>query len=203
MTLEEFQPAMDRLHAVYPRAYPKERMDLVYRAMRYTSAAVWNETVNELIGDSMQPPSVSKMREVMYLVRKKFNEPGDPWEPLRQEIAGKVKASQCVKCAGSGALTAHKRNDPNQFEFTFGCDCEAGNLAMKLPENHGKIRQWNYQIAQEWRHAFESEPPQRPTREAARAAVRDLYRAGDMNSAIGFEPGPKRGSEADKWEADL
>lgn len=206
MTFEEFEPTIGRLRAVYgEKAFPRERVDVIFRALHYVPIQVWAETLTELIGESMHAPPLSKIREVMYIVRKRMGHAEDMWEPVRRQIAELgMNPNPCDRCFNSGIFMAHKRTDEHAFMYCFVCDCRAGELAKKLPENKGKAREWSMPLAHDWRHDFEGElMGGTASRNAARAAVSDAFRAGDLNVAVGQPMPPRRGYEADKWEADL
>jgi hypothetical protein len=202
MTWQEFEQSISRLKAVYgDKAYPKERVEMVYRAVKWTHLAIWEESLNEIIGDCIHPPTVSKIKEIVNLTRKRMSIDDDPFKNLRAEIRELEKTSQCRKCFGSGTLSAHRRDDEFQHLFVFGCDCAAGVKAMLLPENKNKIRQWNLIIEKEWRHDFEAAHDQ-GTRIEARRATANIFSSKDLNLAIGEKPSPKRESKDEMWEPD-
>lgn len=203
MTYQEFEPAIARLRTVYgDKAYPKERVEVIFRSVKYSSSRVWDETVTELIGEAMHAPPLSKIREVLYLVKKRFNESSDPWQAQREEIRGLERTSSCRQCYGSGTLAAHRRSDPHEHLFVFSCDCYAGQVAIQLPENRGKIRQWDMGVAQEWKHGFEIIAPS-GSRQAARTVTSSAISAADMNTALGEPKNKPRGYKDELWEAEL
>lgn len=203
--MAEFQNGLIRLQRVYgEKAFGQERAEVVYRAVKYVPAEVWEETVTDLIGDSMQPPNLTKIKDAMNLVRKRMGRTSDAWQPLRDQLREIEKTSSCRKCAGQGVFNAHYRDDPSAIMWPFLCDCPSGAIARQLPEHkRGKIYEWTRQAEELMRHDFEGEPPHFATREHARSAARSAIRESDLNVAIGGKPAPPRAYKDDSWEPDL
>lgn len=203
MTFEEFQMGAAKLQRVYgEKAYPQERVEIIFRSVKYSSSKIWEETVTELIGEAMHAPPLSKIKETLYAVKKKFGESSDAWEGLRQQLRKLEQSSGCRKCFGQGVFLAMKRADPYQYQYNFICDCHAGTLAQDLPENK-RLRAWDMIIARDWRHDFEAVPDAPPNaRQEARKAFTNVFQQTDLNVAVHLEPAPKRGVKSEHWETE-
>lgn len=207
MTFQEFEPTVARLRKVYTdRAFPHERVEIIFRSVKYVDIEVWNETLSELIGDAMHAPSLSKIKEVMNSVRKRMGRVDDGWDWLRGEIQERIHTQPfCPKCANSGVFSAYRKADPHQETFVKACDCFVGARAIWLPENKGKIRMWDLQQALEWAISCYSdvEMPAIASRQRARLTVVGAIKSSDLNTAVGLPTTPPRGYRGDKWESDL
>lgn len=204
MTEPEFQSELERMTAVYRNAFPPERVAIIYRSIRYTPIDIFREAIDEVIGDSMQPPSLTKIREAIQVVRKRKGDFRDPWQAVRDELADLERQNPyCSTCFNSGTFMAKRRDDDGWYLYTFGCQCKAGGLAMQLPENRGKINQWNLKFAQTWIRESEAESLRPATKNEARAAVHEQQHSHDLNAAIGWTPAKKRKIDEDNWDVEL
>ena len=207
MTYSEFEPTIQRLRAVYgDKAFPRERVEVVYRAVKFAPLDVWLETLNELIGESMHAPPLSKIRETLNIVRKRYGTTDDGWDWLRAEIKRCESIEPiCPKCHNTGVLECYKKQDPHQYRYCMACDCNIGDGAIWLPENKGKIRQWRECDDDAWSIVGYSDvpPPRRATREEARQVSIEMIKSSDLNRAIGDAPAPRRHYESDKWDPNL
>lgn len=204
LSFDQFLPYVNRLAKVYgDKAFPRERAEILYRAFRYTREDVLQATVDEVIGEHMHAPSITKIREAMYLVRKRFGDNADRWQPIRDAIREREKTSSCGLCFGSGILMAHRRDDPRQYLLYFLCSCSSGELAIQLPEYNGKTHQWDELVARDWKHHFESDTPPTGTRTQAREVARLAIRNTDLNKAIGLKEAPRKPYKDDNWDEDL
>lgn len=204
MTREEFAEQMQRIVAVYSdRAFPTERVQIVYAAVKNYPARTFQVAVDDIIGDCMQPPPLSKIREYLMAARKKTGDHADIWEPKREEIRKLERATNeqgwCHMCFNSGLFMAHRKDDPHQCLTVFLCTCKAGAIAAELPEHRGKTSEWTVLTAKDWRRDMEAEPPRRaPDKPQVRNAVASLFRAKDLNRAIGNGPAAKRERDLDR-----
>jgi hypothetical protein len=175
-------------------------VDLIFRVVKYSSVTVFEETVNELIGDNVHPPMIQKIKEALYAARRKLGESSDPWEQVRAQIFELERSSQvCSRCFNSGVVVAHRRTANDLYCFT--CTCQAGDLAAKLPENKGKIRSWSMALEHDWViEGKEDQPP--PHRE--RPNLNQLAQSKDLNKAIAKPPVPYRDDDDDdNWPANF
>jgi hypothetical protein len=207
VTFDEFELSAGRLRTLYgEKAFPRERIEIIFRAVQYSSSKVWDEALNLIIGEHMHAPSLTKIKEALYAVRKTHGETTDAWEPIRDRIKAteKLPADQnCGQCFGSGVLMAHRRADERKYLYCFGCSCPAGDEAMRLPENKSKIRQWDMSHRIDWRQEYEPETPRRPaSRQDARLAVSKLFVGHDLNVALGDKPAPKRRMNQDDYDLE-
>lgn len=202
MTYDEFDSGLQKLSRVYgARYFPTERADILFKTFRHYSPEVWRDTIGEVIGEFMSPPALTKIKEVLYRVRKRYGDDRDQYSDIRDQIAALSKTSSCKKCIGSGVTMAYKKKDAHQYVQCFCCSCAAGDLAIHLPENRGKIRQWNIQIEKEWQNDFENVPD--GDRNEARAASSGAIAAGDLNVALTGMAAPRKPYKDDLWQEDL
>lgn len=136
MELHEFSKHMERLKEVYgDRAYPEERIKIIWQKTKWRSEKVWEETTKRLIADSMQPPMLSKILEMYAIVQRDFPEiKTDPYAHIRDELRLKAQKPSCTRCGGHGTLVAFKKYNKLQSTSLI-CNCYCGGLAKKLPEN--------------------------------------------------------------------
>lgn len=202
LSMGEFIPFIERLRKVYgERAYPAERAEIVYKAFRYSRPEVVSAAIEEIIGEHMHAPAITKIREMLYIVRKRFGDQSDPWEPIRKQIFEIERNSSCNHCFGSGVFMAHLRSDIHAYQYCFGCHCRAGALAMQLPENRGKIKTWDLSSTLEWSHGFESEFERR-SKTDGRALIREVFKSTDLNNILDLESAPKKSIESEMYDPD-
>lgn len=202
MTHEEFQAGATRLISVYGKnAFPLERLEIMWRTVRYVSARVWNETVSEVIGEYISVPSITKIKDALYAVRKKLNlGETDFWSDTRQKLELMARERNlCRDCLNSGLIAARRRADPHQYLRVFGCHCAAGGLAMSLPEHKNTTRQWNIAMRMEWRMDHEPDTPAAPQ---PKIALKNLIAPKDLNAAIGDASMPTKSADFERWDLD-
>lgn len=202
LSMDDFIPFIERLRKVYgDKAYPTERAEIVYKAFRYSRPEIVSATIEEIIGEHMHAPPITKIREALYATRKKFGDQADPWEPIRKQIQENERKSNCPYCFGSGVFMAHRRDDSHEYAYCFACNCHGGSLAIQLPENKGKIQHWNLASGTEWSHGFESEI-ERTSKAAGRKVITGVFAKTDLNNVLDLKLQPKRGIEEEMYDPE-
>lgn len=210
MTLNEFEPSVVRLRSVYgEKIFPPERLDILYRAVQYVSLDIWTEALDLVIGEHMMAPNVNKIKEAVYAVRKTKGDTADAWEPLRERIRATQKLPEdknCRQCWGGGTLYCYLKDDPHQYQYVKICDCAAGEVAAKLPENK-RLRKWDLIVAATWHidgvtdrnvsNVVEISPVKNLS-----GIIRNLSGTNDLNAAIGEPTPPKKKDQPNWWDTD-
>lgn len=72
MTNPTFVTQMGRLTSVYgPKAYPKERVDLIWNEFRFLSDKGFETVISRLIAENNTPPMLGKFREIASSIRER------------------------------------------------------------------------------------------------------------------------------------
>lgn len=200
MNHEEFGAQMQRLVSVYSdRAFPTDRIQIIWQAVKNYPDRTFQVAVDDIIGDCMQPPNLSKIREYLMAARKKTGDHADVWQPIRDQLAAAESAKNdegwCHQCFNSGTFMAHLKDDPHKYLRVFTCDCRWGELAASLPENKGKAPEWSVLTAKTWQRENATPPPRRPDeppKAEARDAIKSLFRSTDLRKTLDGNSGPKR-----------
>ncbi len=121
MELHEFSSEMGRLINVFSdKAYPKERMALIYEKMHFLEVADFRDIVSILIGECAQAPLLPRFQEAAKAHYAKHRERLDKEEALWIE-----KQAHCELCNRTGVITA-RRKDNWAASFAFKCVCAVG-----------------------------------------------------------------------------
>lgn len=162
MTPSDFQKHVLRLAKVYgDRAYPQERVQLIWRKIGHRSERVLSSAIDMLIADSAQPPLLTKILEAVSAAAKTLGDSDDPHADLRLQIAeGQRRTNACRKCHNIGTIRAYRKDKPGQPEEYLICDCRYGELAKQLPENR-RMPSWLYYY--DFYYVLDSESASRET----------------------------------------
>lgn len=84
MTQEQFIAQIDRLHNVYgEKAYPKERMDVIWEKVRHTSREQFERAITQLIGECFSPPALSRILDATGTLAKTPKQHHDELESFK------------------------------------------------------------------------------------------------------------------------
>ncbi len=134
MTEHEFKGQMTRLVSVYgDKAYPPERMSLIWREMKNAALYEFEAIVSELIGTCSYAPLIDKFRTAKSELFAKNS--CDYERKLRAWVAAQPR---CPYCDNYGYITAtHRVNGSIQV---FGCKCD---VSKRL---YPKYLQWSNSV---------------------------------------------------------
>ena len=127
MQREVFARQIDRLKSTYgDRAYPDERMKIIYNSLANYPDHYLERAVNDFIANMRQSPMLSDFVE-------KFSQfEVEKAEQLKANYAAmpiqKVGGVECRFCNGSGYATVRKDN----YDFCTICDCSMGAQRPKM-----------------------------------------------------------------------
>lgn len=211
MNLEEFYRGMNILTDVFgDKAYPRARVDVIWRTLQHSPINVWLDAINGLIGDCERPPGLTKIKDTLYASKKKMNLGDDDfWTPIRRQMEALQKVKNaCNHCFGYGIISAHRLDDAQHYQYSFGCVCTAGNLAMQLPENKDKMRQWSISMRGEWKPEHEGMisvndiSGEGMVSEASPSEIIRLTNSGlkDLSLGIGSKAPQRRAAIEDRWD---
>lgn len=121
MERNHFINQMQRLISVYgDRAYPAERVSLLWKECSYLADYEFSDLVSELIGTCGTAPMLGKFRELTEGIRRKHA------EKRKSEFeAWAEQQMSCSYCAKTGVVLARKKTDGNLCAFV--CFCEIGS----------------------------------------------------------------------------
>jgi len=141
VTREDFAIQMDRLKSVYgDRFYPTERIAMMFEQLRETNEEILSKTISRVICDQMNPPTLTKIKETLALVKQDY-EFFDPLDEVRQQLYS-GRFNNCTRCYGMGTVAVRKRSERLRYEYSRVCSCSAGIEALKLPENR-RLKRWD------------------------------------------------------------
>lgn len=127
MTLHEFRLQFQRLQKKYGKQnYDDDFGILLWESVQASSAAAFEETVNELITEEFRPVGATVIREM--LQRKRF---------ATHTHGSSIEFKSCVGCNGFGVVMMHHLNSGSICAFA--CDCANGRQqwAMAKGKTHG------------------------------------------------------------------
>lgn len=137
MTQQEFDLEMNRLVSFYgDKAYPTERIDLIYKSLRWQHPEVWNKAVDLAMADSEKAPLLAKLTEFVNRAKSMLPDlkADDPYAPIRAQIDEAMKSKNpCYKCGNSGLIIAYRKWQ-GLSEAVLACNCQWGDVAVKVPE---------------------------------------------------------------------
>lgn len=145
MTREEFQSQMSRLIKVYgDRAYPPERMQIIWRKIQFRHPKIFESSVDALIADNAHPPLLSKIMEMLVMVGKQYPDlDKGPETDLRDQlIEAQKRPGGCDKCENWGVIRAFRKDKFGHPEEYLLCDCRLGSIAARLPE-YRRCGEWH------------------------------------------------------------
>jgi hypothetical protein len=143
-----FKNTMGRMIAVYgEKAYPKVRMDLIYRTVEQCDADEFDKFCDILIGNEKFAPMMEKFNEfrVTDRTRRSIAE--------RSELVQRMEMGKaCRFCADDGRVIAIKRSDKSTWAFLCSY-CEKGNRFRELSaapkgEPFVRIATWKAELAE-------------------------------------------------------
>lgn len=143
MTRGEFASQVKRLSATYgERFYPMERVESLYKRFHKSSILALTEAVTQLIGNEIHPPNMNKMVEaVAAATRDLVLEDPHAEQRLKLSTMTAAYAVDCDKCACTGMVDYSRISEDKRYRYVATCDCEAGSLAERFPENR-LARRW-------------------------------------------------------------
>lgn len=140
MTEFEYGAQIDRLKAVYgDKAYPDERVSMIWKKMKWRHPDVLEMAVDQLIADNQYAPLLNKILEAAVAAERAHPELRiDPYAEVRIELSNRRREStQCHMCWGVGIITAYRKDLEGHPGEDLLCTCYSGRLAEKLPEYRG------------------------------------------------------------------
>lgn len=143
MTEVEFTKEATRLLKTYgDKAFPQERLQLVFKKFQHYPSDLFAEVISEVIADCISVPNITKMQEYANVVKGRRQDVRvDPFAFARERILQKSKEqTTCRHCQSGGIVTAIRKGDPHNYEWDFLCNCGAGALCAQLPEHRGLQR---------------------------------------------------------------
>lgn len=143
MTETEFRSQMNRLVAVYSeKAYPPERMQIIWREMKNAAVYEFENIVSELIGSCSYAPMIDKFRAAKSDLFSKNH--CDYERQLKSWVENQPK---CPYCEKRGYIVATRRTD--RTHHAFGCKCA---ISKRL---YPKYLQWsNLEFLSEYEPQF-------------------------------------------------
>ena len=118
MTQQEFQSQVERLKSVYgDRAYPDERVKLLWSAAGSLPGDWFRRTVDSLIGGMRQAPVLSDFQEAIGAERERV------WRSQKAaQLSAKVMDfARCSWCGGNGVVLARRKDDHTPWAFKCRC----------------------------------------------------------------------------------
>jgi len=141
VTREEFAIQMDRLKSVYgDRFYPMERIAMMFEQLGESHVEHLSKTVSRVICEQMNPPTLTKIKEALVLVRQEY-QLDDPLDDMRKSLAS-GRFNTCSRCYGFGTVEIRKKSENLKYAYARICTCGAGVEAQRLPENR-RLRRWD------------------------------------------------------------
>ena len=138
MTNQEFSEQIGRLtHTYGDKAYPTERVGLIWRRFGNRHVRIFSAAIDNLIADNLQPPLATKIAEAVYAAAKLNPELDvDQFSEARAQLeAAQRQTSLCRKCYNFGTVRAWRKDKVDFPEEWLICDCRCGDIAARLPEN--------------------------------------------------------------------
>ena len=138
MNRDEFLTGIESLTRVYgDKAYPPERIDIIWQRVKYRHQVVWFEAIDNLIADNPHAPLLKKILDECSTVQHNHPElSNDPYKSFREELAkAQHEGSQCLSCLNTGVITGYRKDIEGNPAQEMLCTCHLGSIAQKLPEN--------------------------------------------------------------------
>lgn len=133
----EFDAQIERMVSFYgDKAYPRERIEMIYRAVKYYHPEVWQLAVDMIIADCERAPMLSKIKEFLRLAQNQLpdKETIDPNAHIRAQLNDAAKAARpCYKCFNTGLIVVYRKWQ-GLSEAALACNCQWGEVVTKLPE---------------------------------------------------------------------
>ena len=138
MTHDEFIEQVGRLRRAYgEKAYPMERVALIWEKFRHRHLTVFGEAISIAIASHLQPPLLDKLRDALKVAQDKYPQLAtDPYDETRKLLSeAQANPNACHKCEGHGIIIAYRKDKPSRYQEQLICDCRCGGLARELPIN--------------------------------------------------------------------
>jgi len=113
----------------------------MFEQLQHTPLLILEKAVSRVICEQMNPPTLSKIKESMVLVRNEY-QIEDPNDSVRSTLA-LGKYNDCPHCYGMGLMNIRKKSEFLRYSYVRTCSCSAGAEAAKLPENKNKLLRWD------------------------------------------------------------
>lgn len=135
MTPSEFKTGMDRIRNVFgDKAYPEERVDLIWQETRRLTAGEFATIVGELIAAQAAPPLIGKFREAMAYMNSKNS---GIRKQEREDWRNRQKP--CRLCGKTGWVQAERVVDGSLYAFRCHCPCGEELLSRSIPQWLGRF----------------------------------------------------------------
>lgn len=142
MSPQEFAEQSQRLTKAFgEKGFSEERLQMLWKKLKWRHAQVFSEAIDMLIVDSTQSPNWGKISEAINTAQR--NNPtltSDPYKHFRDELQKRIDMKeQCHRCQNTGVIGAYRKYQKNQPTILL-CSCYSGNIAQSLPEyKHDRV----------------------------------------------------------------
>lgn len=129
MNLREFGEQMDRLKNVYgDKAYPKERIELIWKNVGSLSALSFSRVVDDLISSFRNAPMAQEFSEALSKERERTAA-----NVIRPDIPAWNAPARCWSCKDTGCFVCVHPVKPGLWAFRCACDKGLNDPRTHIP----------------------------------------------------------------------